>query len=144
MGGRVGISRSAENQAQGIAPHQTNIVSSLQSNRVALVLVIILDGRRVPYSLTLSSKSHVDMLHDDKLSAIVWERFRKCTVQVGLKICSPLPSHASCIMMIDGIHAGFPGAASVYYYCHGIPQKYDPEYNPVGCSMYSTYRRVSY
>ena len=44
----------------------------------------------------------------------------------------------------SGIHAGFHGAASVYYYCHGIPQKYDPEYNPVGCSMYSTYRRVSY
>jgi hypothetical protein len=26
----------------------------------------------------------------------------------------------------------------------GILGKYDPEYNPVGCSMYSTYRRVCY
>ena len=29
-------------------------------------------------------------------------------------------------------------------YSHGIWGKYNSEYNPVGCSMYSMYRRVSY
>ena len=29
-------------------------------------------------------------------------------------------------------------------YAHGIWEEYNSEYNPVGCRMYSTYRRVSY
>jgi hypothetical protein len=31
-----------------------------------------------------------------------------------------------------------------HHYSHGIWEEYNSEYNPVGCSMYYTYRRESY